>query len=32
MGIVVVDEGRIVEGITPGRAFVRNIDSRQPNH
>jgi N-acyl-D-aspartate/D-glutamate deacylase len=28
-GTVVVNDGHIVEGVAPGRAFVRNIDSRQ---
>ncbi|HEX2798981.1 MAG TPA: hypothetical protein VHQ44_04840, partial [Thermoanaerobaculia bacterium] len=27
-GTVVVDEGRIVENVAPGRALVRNTDSR----
>ena len=30
-GTVVVNEGRIVEGVAPGRALVRNTDSRQPD-
>jgi N-acyl-D-aspartate/D-glutamate deacylase len=28
-GTVVVNEGQFVEGVAPGQAFVRNIDSRQ---
>ena len=28
-GTLVVDDGHIVEGVAPGQAFVRNIDSRQ---
>jgi N-acyl-D-aspartate/D-glutamate deacylase len=31
-GTVVVNDGHIVEGVAPGRAFVRNIDSRQQGH
>jgi N-acyl-D-aspartate/D-glutamate deacylase len=28
-GTLVVNDGHIVEGVSPGRAFVRNLDSRQ---
>jgi N-acyl-D-aspartate/D-glutamate deacylase len=28
-GTIVVNDGHIVKGVAPGRAFVRNIDSRQ---
>jgi N-acyl-D-aspartate/D-glutamate deacylase len=28
-GTIVVNDGHLVEGVAPGRAFVRNIDSRQ---
>jgi hypothetical protein len=28
-GTLVVDDGHIVDGVAPGQAFVRNIDSRQ---
>jgi N-acyl-D-aspartate/D-glutamate deacylase len=28
-GAVVVDEGRVIEGVAPGRAVIRNTESRQ---